>query len=161
MNRLGTALATRIGDLLGCVCAALSNDGAGPPCWCGYYPGQEVSWDYCGECHGEKCGMGYVKIVNSYRSANFPNPDVSVGCTSPLVVELAVGSLRCIPVAEDDGSLPHESLMWEAGLGIMADMSALFVAIDCCEMETAIGEYTPLGPLGGCAGGEWQVWVTL
>lgn len=161
MNGLGTALSNTIAELVDCVCVALETDGAGPTCWCGFYPGAEPSWDYCGECSGGACGMGYVRVVNSYRSTDFPNPDITYGCTSPLTVQLAVGALRCVPVADGQGALPNEDTMWESSLGTLADMSALFIAADCCPKEHMVGEYTPLGPQGGCAGGEWTVWVSL
>jgi len=161
VNGLGTAVASKIDSLLDCICAGLTSQGAGPTCWCGFYPGTEVSWDYCGECSGGSCGMGYVRMVNSYRSSIFPNADVSLNCIAPIVVELVVGSLRCIPVSDEQGALPDEGSMWESSLGILADMTALFDAIACCGMDHAIGNYTPLGAQGGCAGGEWQVWLSL
>lgn len=162
MNGLGTAIATRIASLLECICNGLADEGAGPTCWCGFYPGALPTWDYCGECSGDTCGMAYVRMVNSFASTNFPNADITVGCAAPLALELQIGALRCIPVADEQGTLPNEATMWEASLGIVADMSALYLAIcNCPDVEVLLGEYTPLGPEGGCAGGEWQVWVTL
>lgn len=161
MNGLGTAASTVIADLLDCVCVALETDGGGTPCWCGFYPGAQVSWDYCGECSGGACGMGYVRMVNAYRSADLVNPDLSLQCTTPVTVQLAVGAVRCVPMATENGSLPDEETMWESSLAILADMTALFAAIECCPGVHILGEYNPVGPQGGCAGGEWTVWVSL
>ena len=161
MNGLGTSISSVIADLVDCVCVALETDGAGPTCWCGFYPGSQVSWDYCGECSGGSCGMGYVRLVNAYRSEDMLNPDLNTRCASPLTLQLAVGAIRCIPVADDDGRLPDPESMWESSLAVLADMAALFVAADCCPGEHILGEYTPVGPQGGCAGGEWTVWVSL
>lgn len=161
MNGLGTALSNVVADLVNCVCEALNTDGAGQTCWCGFYPGSEVSWDYCGSCSGDTCGMGYVRIVGMHRSTTFPEPDLTVNCNGPVVVQFAVGALRCVPVADDSGRLPNEAMIWESSLGVLADSAALYVAADCCMSRHLIGEYVPLGPQGGCVGGEWTVWVSL
>lgn len=162
MNGAGQALAQRIDALMACVCELLATTGAGPACWCGFFPGAEVSWDYCGQCEGGTCGMAYIRIVEAYQSAAFPDPDDTVTrCQSPLAVQLAVGALRCMPV-EDDGSLPDPDAVMEASIGVIADMTAMWEAISCCDIgEYAVGNYTPLGPQGGCVGGEWLMWVSL
>jgi hypothetical protein len=152
-----------VAALTDCLCEGLTQHGAGPTCWCGLFPGTEVAWDYCGECSSRKCGMGYVRIVSVYESDSFPtpNPDQS-RCGSPLAVQLAVGALRCLPTMEQDGSLPDEAAMLEAGLAVIADMGAMREALRCCDVdELVIGAYTPLGARGGCVGGEWSVWVAL
>lgn len=165
MARLDVSLAKVVGALTECVCEALAKQGAGPTCWCGLFPGNEVSWDYCGECSGGQCGMGYVRVVSVFPSQQFPQQDPLPGaCATPLVVELAVGALRCVPVMDSDGSLPDEAAFLETGLGVFADMAAIRNAVDCCDLggrDVAIGAYQPLGPRGGCVGGEWSVWVSL
>ena len=162
MNGAGQALAQKIDALMACVCELLEADGAGPVCWCGFYPGAEVSWDYCGECAGGSCGMAYARIMEAFQSSNFPNPEDSAAkCQSPLAVGLVVGALRCMPMAED-GSLPDPDAVMETSIGVIADMTAMLEAIACCDMgEYALGQYTPLGPQGGCVGGEWTLWVSL
>lgn len=161
MNGAGQTLASKVAELVECVCTYLSTEGGGKPCWCGFYPGSEVSWDYCGSCSGDTCGMGYVRIVDSYQSSNFPNQETDpVRCQSPLAVQLAVGALRCMPMNED-GSLPTEAVMWEVGLAVMADMTAMLQAIDCCVDDYALGAYEPQGPQGGCVGGQWTMWISL
>jgi hypothetical protein len=159
----GIRLAKAVAALTDCVCAALAANGAGPTCWCGLFPGSEVSWDFCGECSGATCGMGYVRVVSIYESSSFPTPDPTpTNCAAPLVVELAIGALRCIPVAEQDGTLPNEEALLETGLGVFADMAAIRTAVSCCEVgDRALGVWTPLGARGGCVGGEWSAWVAL
>lgn len=161
----GVRLAKVVAALTDCVCETLAVEGAGPTCWCGLFPGAEVSWDYCGECSGGTCGMAYVRLVSIYESQQFPQQDpLPSNCGAPLVAELAIGALRCIPVAERDGSLPDEAALLEAGLATFADMAAIRTAVSCCDLgdrEFAFGSYAPLGARGGCVGGEWTVWVTL
>jgi hypothetical protein len=159
------SLSKVVAALTDCVCETLATKGGGPTCWCGLFPGAEVSWDYCGECSGGTCGMAYVRLVSVYESQQFPQQDpLPSNCGAPLVAELAIGALRCIPVAERDGSLPDEAALLEAGLATFADMAAIRTAVMCCDMderEVALGTYTPLGARGGCVGGEWTVWVAL
>jgi hypothetical protein len=164
MNGLGTAISAKVDMLVQCICAALAVDGAGPTCFCGVVPGDDVAWDYCGECDDSGlCGMGYVRINQSYVSENFPTQiPATNGCrTGVLTLELVVGSLRCVPLPEEDGTLPNEADQAEAWDRQIADMSALFTAICECFPDASIGSYSALGPQGGCAGGEWTVWVSL
>ena len=59
-------------ELADCVCEQLATAGAGPTCWCGVYPGAEVAWDYCGECNGGHCGMGWVRLRAVFPYDIFP-----------------------------------------------------------------------------------------
>jgi hypothetical protein len=165
MARPDVSLSKVVAAITECVCVALAKQGGGPTCWCGLFPGTEVSWDYCGECSSGACGMGYVRLISVYESQQFPQQDpLPSNCGAPLVAELAVGALRCIPVADRDGSLPDEAALLEAGLATFADMAAIRSAVQCCDLgdrEFALGTYLPLGARGGCVGGEWTVWVAL
>jgi hypothetical protein len=158
-------LAKIVGNLTECLCERLASEGGGRPCWCGLFPGNEVSWDYCGECSNGLCGMAYVRVVSVYESDQFPQPNpIPSKCGSPIVAELAIGALRCVPVMEQDGSLPDEESLLEVGLATFADMAAIRTAVQCCEADGALfgfGPYQPLGPRGGCVGGEWTVWVEV
>ena len=162
MNGLGISFASKLVDLADCLCLALKTNGAGPTCFCGVVPGASPAWDYCGECSGETCGMGYIRVISAFQSSSFPvADDPGEGCTGPLVVQLGVGALRCVPVPNESGELPAEEQQVEATLGLLADMSAMFVALCECLPDGAIGAYEPLGPSGACAGGEWTVWMSL
>lgn len=163
MNVYGQRLASLVSELTDCLCELLATEGGGPTCWCGYYPGAQVSWDNCGECSSGSCGMAYVVVERVFVSESLPLEAQirNRTCATPLAVTLRVGALRCVPVADSDGSLPDEEAMLEAGLGIMADMGAIHKAIACCISGGYVGGYMPLGPRGGCAGGEWTVTVAL
>lgn len=149
-------------DLRQCLCDALAERGAGPPCWCGIFPGQQVAWDFCGECHTGACGMGYLQLARVFPSTQFPSQDVLARCRSPLAYQINVGSLRCLPVADQDGSLPDEGAILDAALAVNLDMAAAHYAIECCIDKTSehmVGQYEPLGPMGGCVGGQWMLTV--
>lgn len=161
MNNLSVALANKLDALLSCVCEALTNEGAGPTCSCALYAGEEVAWDTCGMCDDNLCGMGYVRVVDAFQSSTFPLPDDPQDtCPGPLTVQVAVGALRCVPLPDEDGTLPAAEEITESSLALIADMMALFSAALCCD-GARVGNWEPLGPQGGCAGGEWTVWIGL
>lgn len=163
MSGYGPRLSKIIAALTDCLCETIAKDGGGAACWCGFYPGQTPSWDYCGECSSRKCGMAYVVLDSMYPSDSLPNPSLTPQhCGSPLAVTFRVGVLRCVPQMEEDGSLPNEEELLEAGLAIVADAAAIWSVVSCClDEDVFVGQYTSLGPEGGCAGGEWTVTVGL
>jgi len=152
-------IALMLADLAACVCGALANEGAGPTCWCGLYPGAQVSWDYCGACDGDKCGMGWVQLATIFPYNTFPVGVIDLRCASPLAWGIRVGALRCIPTP-DDGELPSPEDMANAALMQYLDAKALHTAIKCCTGITAsIETYVPVGPDGGCVGGYWTAYL--
>ena len=42
-------------------------------------------------------------------------------------------------------------------------MTALHTAVACCgdQDETVVDQWLPLGPTGGCIGGEWTAWIDI
>jgi hypothetical protein len=157
-----TALATKVATLVECLCRMLAEQGAGPTCFCGVVPGEQVAWDYCGECTSGACGMGYVRLGRVFPTTAFPNEQGYGKCNTYLAAQITVGALRCAPVASDTGELPNEQDMAEAWLAVVADMGAMHQAVRCCGFRDYYLEgYTPLGPTGGCVGGEWMVTVLL
>lgn len=146
-----------------CLCDALKRSGAGPTCFCGVVGGESPAWDYCGECDGSTCGMGYIVVQSVFPTSVFPEEETYAKCATQMAAVLTVGALRCAPTMSEDGSLPGEEEMLEAFLATNADMGAMLEAIQCCDAfdDYALGSWTPLGPTGGCAGGEWTLTVAL
>lgn len=162
MTPNATRLAAAVASLVECLCKALAEEGAGPTCFCGVVPGDQVAWDYCGECSGGNCGMGYVKVNSVFATSTFPGGREFSKCNAYLAVELTVGALRCAPMPDEDGALPSEEEMQESWLATVADMGAIHRAIACCGFsDYFLGNYEPQGPQGGCVGGEWTVTVLL
>lgn len=156
-----TSLGIALVDLADCVCAQLALTGAGPTCWCGLYPGALASWEYCGECSGEVCGMGWVRFAGAFPYDVFPVPSIDERCAKPVAWMIEVGAMRCMP-QPSDGSLPSPAEMSEVALGQMLDAQALYTAMKCCDtVEVAVAEYVPLGPEGGCVGGSWRGFVMV
>lgn len=151
-----------LAELVECVCEELAVTGAGPCCWCGLWPGEAVSWDYCGECAASRCGMGWVRMVNVFAYSTFPQPVVDPNCERPLAMQVEVGALRCLP-SPPDGELPGPDLMAVAVAEQVADSFALYRAIKCCSTSgpIAVETYQPVGPQGGCVGGFWLAYLDL
>lgn len=150
-------------ELLDCLCEHVDQYGQGPVCWCGIYPGSQVSWEYCGECSSGTCGMAYVRPGTAQPYNTFPIGELDATCASPIFHNIEVGIVRCLPTAEDDGSLPDAKELTEAALGMVHDQFALHRAIRCCEYvkpaTLAVETWQPVGPSGGCHGGYWTLFV--
>jgi hypothetical protein len=147
-------------ELADCVCEQLAEIGAGPTCWCGVYPGAEVAWEFCGECSGGLCGMGWVRVRAAFPYDVFPNGLIDFKCNKPLAWHVEAGALRCMPTPPD-GQMPSALEMTETALAQAADARALHQAISCCGLDIAIESYVPLGPLGGCVGGVWGAFLDV
>jgi hypothetical protein len=153
-------IALALVDLADCVCAELAETGAGATCWCGLYPGASVSWDYCTECSGGACGMGYVRFAGVFPYDSFPVPTVDFHCAKPTAYALEVGALRCMP-QPGDGELADPTTMIEVSLGQLMDAEALYRALKCCGLDIAVERYQPVGPEGGCVGGFWTAYLAI
>lgn len=152
-------------ELVDCVCTSLADNGAGPTCWCGLYPGETISWEYCGgECDEGACGMGWVRATTVFPYETFPVPVIDSRCQRPLAWGVEVGALRCMSMGQEIAS-PEE--MADTSLSQVLDARALWLALKCCQdnngrsIEISPDVYTPVGPLGGCVGGFWTAFLTL
>lgn len=124
-----------------------------------FAPGLDVAWDDC--CDGQL----WVRVVEQYPTSRFPSRDMSPGCNPALwAVTLAVGVVRCTPTVDDNATPPNPEALTESAVGISADSAILLEAIRCCFPGAApfaapllVGNWNPLGPQGGCAGGEWRL----
>lgn len=154
--------------LVGCLCDELATTPGGAPCWCGTVPGQLVAMD-CG-CDTDGCGMGYVRLDAMFPSRTFPTPDLAAAnCAAPLAARFMVGCFRCVPVMDEAGHAPSETEQAAATGVLYADMAAIYTAIRCCVgdvlhlgwSDVAVGTWQPIGPTGGCAGGQWPVTVRV
>lgn len=153
------AIAMALVDLADCVCAELADSGAGPTCWCGLYPGATVSWEYCGECQGGLCGMGYVRLAGVFPYETFPLAALDARCVLPLAWAIEVGSLRCFPQTEEGVADPVT--MAETSLNQVLDARAIWKAVKCCGMEVSVESWRPVGPQGGCVGGFWLAYLAV
>lgn len=145
-----------------CVCEQLTETGAGEPCWCGVYPGFEVSLEYCETCATESpCGMGWVRVAQVFPYDTFPIATLDANCRKPLAWQIEVGATRCMPIP-GDGEIVKPDAMFEVGLLQQADAEAMYRALMCCDAPQMVVErYQPFGPQGGCVGGVWLAYLGL
>lgn len=137
-------------------------------------PGATVAHDSC--CEGG--GQLYLRVIEVYPSVGngsngvpFPQMDAAqrgVGCgINVLAFHLALGAIRCAHVLDDSGHPPTADEMSHDAEGTMVDLALLLDTLACDlaglpgVMQTKIGRWTPQGPQGGCAGGEWDFYVGL
>jgi hypothetical protein len=131
-------------------------------------PGGPPAWDNCCEDGGQL----YVRLVQSFPtsgpgSAPFPGQDTRPRCHPVLMAaRLGVGVLRCSQAfATEEGAPPSDATKTTEGTRTSMDASILLEAILCClttalpNLPWVVDVWNPLGPNGGCVGGEWQLIV--
>lgn len=119
--------------------------------------GAEVAWDDC--CRGQL----WVRVVNlAPLVANRQgSPGLVAGSPGCGVLRwhatLGVGIVRCAAVVDDRGNAPSALTLTREAEQMTADASALSHGLLCSGLITRVVGWSPLGPLGGCVGGEWQI----
>lgn len=107
------------------------------------------------------CSQAWVRVM-----AVTPSEASGTGwggdCATVLSVDLEVGVLRCIEVAEG-GEAPSASEVLLASVQAMADMKTIHCAALGCDVWEHIetGSWSPTGPLGGQYGGIWTFSVEI
>lgn len=126
-------------------------------------PGAEVAWDDCCSDDGDGGGQLWVRVVNINPSLPFPRTDNEQKCGVTFVAAtLGVGTVRCAHTLDDQGNPPTGDQMTGDTNRLMDDMEDIFSGIvDNYEWHHKVGAYQPVGPDGGCAGGEWLVTVRV
>lgn len=115
-------------------------------------PGGEVAWDNC--CDGQ-LSVRIISAVTAY--------DRGQKCVTGIKVTYGVAIVRCVQSLDDRGRPPTEEQITDDGFTMIDDMCALHAGIETTDLghRTVIGSWTPSGPMGGCAGGEWTVEMYL
>lgn len=114
-------------------------------------PGGEVAWDSCCD------GMAWVR-VKSVEAANTTSQ-----CGPTLwVVTFGAGALRCAATVDDRGRAPKPATLTAEALQMTADQGAIASALACANIQWLnLISWEPLGPQGGCVGGEWTLTVKI
>lgn len=111
-------------------------------------PGVQPVWDTC--CDG-MLYSAMISIEPKLRAAK------CVGWTA----NIKVGVLRCCASLDDMGNPPSAYQISQDADLMLDDMMALMRALAASECVEVLERWEPLGPDGGCAGGEWTITVHL
>lgn len=167
-QRLADCLCERLADLSTPVCQCSVRPGTAPP-----------PADACCEC-GDSSGQAAVQITDIFPviAGRFPqriSGPVSHCSQFEWAAELTMTVYRCVSVATEDG-FPSETELTEDAAKIASDAQAMRQAILCCDWHPGTpppgrtqadpwpvipGQWRPLSPLGGCAGGQMSVIVLV
>lgn len=153
--------------LLACLCSALDDTVGGPVCSCCLAPGPEPV-DCCDCAEGE--GKAWVRVVRIFpTTSRFPQQALDPGAcrTGGWAVELELGVARCVATIDDDGNPPSCDDRNADTIKILEDAAAMRAAVSCCYPSTDLGrawrsvpgQWTPIAPAGGCAGGTMLVTI--
>jgi len=149
----------RFTEILGCVVDELVDIGSPVPSHISVQPGA-VAWDDC--CDGQL----WVRVVRAHPTSTFPNKTLEVRpCGLEVATQIGVGIIRCstgleaLQWAED----PTAAALTADAQQQVCDMGAIYRALACCldwsDGDVIVDQYAPLGPQGGCYGGEWLAWL--
>lgn len=161
---MSATLWARAEKLLACAVTQLEAVGAPVPDRRFIAPGLEVAWDDC--CDGQL----WVRIIKVHPVNPFPTKVLAtVPCPYPMGANLGLGILRCgsgLGQLDQPEAAPTIADLTGDARQMTCDMAALSAAIDCCydrigDGETTSDQWSPLGPGGGCYGGEWTLWIDV
>jgi hypothetical protein len=113
-------------------------------------------------------GEAWVRVARTYPAATATNGiarNPAVCGPGLMGIEFQLGIYRCIKgVLDDDGTPPDCDVITNDAVLILADQGAMRRAVLCCDAlepyDPVIGEWRPVGPMGGCAGGVLTVSIT-
>lgn len=125
--------------------------------------GASATWDQC-DCDGQL----WVRVSNLVPSGRpWPQPLPAASPCTPEVraVTMHLGVIRCIATVNDRGQPPTALEVTNDGINALTDAACLYDFLTALEPPTVglgmlrVDGWQPLGPMGGCAGGEWTITV--
>jgi len=124
------------------------------------YPGADVAWDDC--CEGQL----WVRVAETTPTGSGPQAGTRQPCGVHLwQVLLGIGVMRCAAVVKDDGTPPTPAELTADTLAMTQDRADIEEAIKCgvapLTEQMHFVRWDPLGPQGGCVGGEWLFFVKM
>jgi hypothetical protein len=132
-------------------------------------PGASVAWDNCCENDGQL----WIRVIRVHPTAGprggpFPSLDTVQACgIVQLALTVGLGAVRCAHTVTDGGEPPSGDDMTADSMNIFMDASDLLAAamagIPSVKRvrKLLVGAWTPAGPTGGCAGGEWELTLLI
>jgi len=120
-------------------------------------PGTEVAWDDC--CDGQLAlRLIHLEPVSAGSSSSACAP-------AGWKAHLGLGLIRCVASLDDAGNPPTSDQLTADAIDVLTDASVLEQVLTCTVSglvdRLTLVNYLPLGPSGGCAGGEWTFRVVF
>jgi hypothetical protein len=153
-------------SLLDCLQAqiddAVSKDLTQRPCIVAVMPGNSTVEDYCQGC-GDENGQAWVQLMSIQNTATSGDEGGGLRgiCAETLTATYVVGIVRGGQVWDPEDGLPDAEWHLRDVVPAMTDMKMAYNAIRCCSPKLTVGEYSPIGPDGGCIGGAWTATLEL
>jgi hypothetical protein len=121
-------------------------------------PGSDIVWDVC-DCGGQL----WIRVVSIVGAAALSEP-AGQPCAGMYQIRCGIGIVRCAHTVDDEGNPPTPAEMTADALQTFQDRADIIQGILCCiapcidedySMGTLrIEDWLPVGPQGGCVGGE-------
>jgi hypothetical protein len=163
-------VAPRLAWLLECLVDRLEHYGV-PACRTFLQPGADAPWDACGLSEGGAEGQAWVGIERVYPVRPFPLEDTTEQRCSPYeyAADVVLGVLRCAATLDSNGNPPPVEAVLADSQAQTRDMAIVREALLCCYRlevdsdpgEFRLGSWEPLGPAGGCVGGQWRATIRV
>ena len=158
----------KLEELLSCLESKLSEYQA-EACRTFIAPGSTPAWDVCCECEQDAEGMAWVQLNSVFPTDDFPDIQTDAMRCPPsgYGAEVAVSILRCASVMDDHGRPPSSDRLTAEARKLARDRSIMLEAVRCCYLQDAdpgsyvIGSWVPLGPDGGCVGGQFSLTIAV
>ena len=130
------------------------------PCRSSVETGTTVAWDHCKD---SACGDRDGQLWASLTALTAVGASSEAECVS-LQWTAQIGIVRCAKAdIGDDGTMPTAVQLREDVDQQALDADAIRYALSCCTArgdslrDVALVSWIPLGPSGGCVGGQWTV----
>lgn len=149
-----------LASLQECLCAELAATGE-QVCFCGVVAGSSVLAEYV----SASGVMGWVRLLASYPSRTFPQPDsdLLICGSSTLAYEIEVGIGRCAPIGSAT-TPPTAEEWWDLADAQAKDIAMMLRAIQCClrdiDRDYMLGQVDIDGPQGGVLLTAWNVFIS-
>lgn len=112
-------------------------------------------------------GLGWVRVMTVYPSAQFPEPDGGYSVEEPVqwAVVLELGAARCAP-RPGPAVIPSADVWNTVTASVLDDAAAIRRAICCWAAANAdqmyvAGPWIPLTTEGGCVGGAHTLTIAV
>lgn len=164
------AVAEKLRD---CLCANLATTVGGPVCQCCIRTGSTLPpADNCCDC-GEGQGQASIQVGEIYPSDKWPRKGVvewKGACSKGMtiwVAEFTMVVYRCMATPVDDGTPPNCTQLQADARKVQEDAAAMLRTFSCCDLSSLKvkrvlpGSWTPLPNLGGCGGGQLNMFADL